>query len=148
VRVAALQSAFLGHLESSRTGASDSERPGAQHRPVPPDTAVSMFGFNCKDPLAGIAPGSRAGEICTHFLGCFTCPNAIITAEPASIARLLKARDHLRTASTYLHPARFEAIYAPLLKILEEDILTRFSAAQIVSATPLCAGLPPIPDLR
>jgi hypothetical protein len=85
VRVAALQSAFLGHLERSRTGASDSERFGAQQRQVPPDTAVSMFGFNCKDPLAGIAPGSRGGEICTHFL---------------------------------------------------------------VTATPLCAGPPPIPDLR
>ncbi len=148
VRVAAIQSALLGHVERSRTGTTDSERPGSQSRPMPPGTAVSMFGFDCKDPLAGIAPGTRAGEICTHFLGCFTCPNAVITAEPASIARLLNARDHLRLSSTYLHPARFEAIYAPLLKILEEDILTRFSAAQIATATPLCASLPPIPELR
>lgn len=150
VRVAALQSAFLGHLEAARTHSGDADPAAPQHPSpsVPPGTAVSMFGFSCKDPLAGIAPGTRPGEICSHFLGCFTCPNAIITPEPASIARLLKARDHLRVASAYLHPARWETIYAPLLKILEEDILTRFSAGELEGATPLCRSLPPIPELR
>lgn len=119
--------------------------PGAA---VPAGTAVSLFGFNCKDPLAGIAPGTRVGELCHHFLGCFTCPNAVITAEPTSLARLLEARDHLCLSATYLHPARFEAIYAPLLKILEEDILTRFSAAELAAATALSRKQPPIPELR
>ena len=46
----------------------------------------------------------------------------------ASLARLLQARDHLQAASSYLHPARWDSIYAPQLRILQEDILTRFSA--------------------
>jgi hypothetical protein len=107
-----------------------------------------MFGFDCKDPFAGIAPGTRAGELCTHFLGCFTCPNAVITADPISIARLVQARDHLRAASTYVHPVRWEAIYKPQLRILEEDILTRFSARELDGAAPLRARLAPIPELR
>jgi hypothetical protein len=115
---------------------------------MPPGTTVSMFGFDCKDPLKGIAPGTRAGEVCTHFLGCFTCPNAVITAEPASLARLLRARDHLRAGSTYLHPARWEAIYAPLLRILEEDILTRFSAHELAAAAALHSSAPSLPELR
>jgi hypothetical protein len=107
-----------------------------------------MFGFDCKDPFAGSAPGTRAGELCSHFLGCFTCPNAVITAEPASLARLLQARDHLRSASDYLHPARWEVIYAPQLRILEEDILTRFSARELAAAAPLREALPSLPELR
>lgn len=31
-------------------------------------TVVSMFGFNCKDAFAGIAPGTRRGELCTQNL--------------------------------------------------------------------------------
>ena len=152
VRVAALQSAFLGHIEQPRANEprpheADAATPSAP-RPMPPGTTVSMFGFDCKDPLEGIAPGTRAGEVCTHFLGCFTCPNAVITAEPASLARLLRARDHLRAGSTYLHPARWEAIYAPLLRILEEDILTRFSAHELAAAAALHSSASSLPELR
>jgi hypothetical protein len=107
-----------------------------------------MFGFDCKDPLAGVAPGTRQGELCANFLGCFTCPNAIITADAASLARLLQARDHLRAAAAQIHPARWEAVYAPLLRILEEDILTRFAASELAGATHHRASLPPLPELR
>ena len=109
---------------------------------------MSMFGFDCKDPLAGVAPGTRPGELCTSFLGCFTCPNAIITSDAASLARLSQAREHLRGATARIHPARWELIYAPLLRILEEDILTRFSGSELASAARLAGTLPPLPELR
>jgi hypothetical protein len=153
VRVAALQSAFLGHVERPKSNAT---LPGKISR-VPPSAsraspsggaAVSMFGFDCKDAFAGIAPGTRRGELCTNFLGCFTCPNAVITTDAASLARLLQARDHINAASGYLHAARWEAIYAPQLRILEEDILTRFSARTFTAAGPLRITLPPLPQLR
>jgi hypothetical protein len=153
VRIAALQRAFLGHI--SRPAAEAERAEGAAPHPssasapaAPRATAVSMFGFDCKDPLAGVAPGTRAGEICTNFLGCFTCPNAIITTDPASIARLLQARDHLRGAAEQIHPARWELIYAPLLRILEEDILTRFAAAELARASHRKGTLPALPELR
>jgi len=110
--------------------------------------SVSMFGFDCKDPLAGIAPGTHRGELCSHFLGCFTCPNAIISPDPASLARILQAREHLQAAASQVHPARFEALYAPLLRILEEDVLTRFSASELAAAIPWRSTLPPLPELR
>ena len=104
-RVAALQSAFLGHIERPLEPEGEIMGP-RESRCVPTGKAVSMFGFDCKDPYSGIAPGSHAGDLCNYFLGCFTCPNAIVTPDPASLARLLKARDHLRSASAYLHPSR------------------------------------------
>ena len=152
VRVAAVQRAFLGHISRPHSGAERADgastlaslsRPDAPRGP-----AVSMFGFDCKDPLAGIAPGTHPGELCTNFLGCFTCPNAIITADAASVARLLQARDHLRAAAGQIHPARWEVVYAPLLRILEEDILTRFAASELAGATHHRASLPALPELR
>ena len=148
-RVAALQSAFVGHFgkhpaESAADPVATPQVPVA----LRPAKAVSLFGFGCKDPLAGTAPGTRSGELCMNFMGCFTCPNAIITPEPAIVARLLQARDHLRAAATTLHPARWRAMYAPQLRILEEDILTRFSAREIAAAEPLLTQLPPLPELR
>jgi hypothetical protein len=107
-----------------------------------------MFGFDCTDPLAGIAPDTHQGELCTNFLGCFTCPNAIITADAASLARLLQARDHLRAAAGQIHPMRWEAIYAPLLRILEQDILMRFTVGELASAARLQSALPALPELR
>jgi hypothetical protein len=153
VRVATLQSAFLGHIEhpspNDRRPSKSKRRPSsAPISTLPAGAVVSMFGFNCKDAFAGVAPGTRRGELCTHFLGCFTCPNAVITADAASMARLLQARDHLRAASGYLHPARWEAIYAPQLRILEEDILTRFSGRELAVAAPLRGTLPSLPELR
>ena len=153
VRVAALQTAFLGHLEHPKgnDGLPNTTRctqSPVSGQPTPATAAVSMFGFDCRDPFAGIAPGTRPGELCTNFLGCFTCPNAVITADAASLARVLHARDHLRAATGHLHPARWEAIYAPALRILEEDILTRFSAKELAAAEPLRGAFSPLPELR
>ena len=153
VRVAALQRAFLGHISRPHSGAEHADGASTLAPPLlrpdsPRGHAVSMFGFDCKDPLAGIAPGTHPGELCTNFLGCFTCPNAIITADAASVARLLQARDHLRAAAAQIHPARWEVVYAPLLRILEEDILTRFAASELASAAHHRASLPPLLELR
>jgi hypothetical protein len=153
VRVAALQSTFLGHIERPTPSvrrrkprgqkAASSEVPRTAGSP-----AVSMFGFDCKDPFAGIAPESRRGQLCTHFLGCFTCPNAIIPSDATTLARLLQARDHLRAASAHVHPARWQAIYRPPLQILEEDILARFGADELAAAEHRQTTLPALPELR
>ena len=148
VRIAALQEAFIEHL----TASTKSPPPVAAASPpsarLPSGELVSMFGFDCKDPLAGTAPGTRQGELCTNFMGCFTCPNAVIAPEPLTVARLLQARDHLRAAAATLHPARWQAFYAPQLRILEEDILPRFAERELAAAESLLPQLPPLLDLR
>ena len=149
-RVVALQSAFVGHIGKYQTPkrAAHPIAPADAQAIQSPAQAVSLFGFGCKDPFAGTAPGTHCGELCTNFMGCFTCPNAIIAPDPSTVARLLQARDHLRAAATTLHPARWRAVYAPQLRILEEDILARFAAREIAAAEPMLAQLTPLPELR
>ena len=155
IRVATLQTAFLEHVRdpsaSSGFAAAQTQQcdvAATRDPQIPAGDAVSMFGFSCKDPFSGVAPGTRAGELCTHFLGCLTCPNAILTHDERTLARLRQARDHLRAASCEIHPARWAAIYAPQLHILEQDILTRFSADEIGEAQRLRGTLPVLPPLR
>lgn len=148
-RIATLQQAFVERLAATPDfSPAQAVAASSSSVAVPPGKTVSMFGFDCTDPLAGTAPGTRRGEVCTSFMGCFTCPNAVIPPQPRTMARLLQARDHLRAAALTLHPARWQAFYAPQLRILEEDILPRFSTRELASAEPLLAQLPPLPDLR
>ena len=39
---------------------------------------ATASGFVCIDPLSGVGEGQRPGRLCTAWLGCFTCPNAVI----------------------------------------------------------------------
>lgn len=150
IRVATLQSAFIGHVREPEVVRSAGAPSGriAQRGATPSGEAVSMFGFSCLDPLAGVAPGSRPGELCTNFLGCLTCPNAVLTHDAHTLARLLQARDHLRAASSQIHPARWSAIYAPQLAILEHDILARFASEEIMEAKRLQGALSSLPPLQ
>jgi hypothetical protein len=151
-RIASLQTAFLGHVcephADTTTATPAVERFQDYKAIVPAGEAVSMFGFSCLDPFSGIAAGTRAGELCSNFLGCLTCPNAILTHDARTVARLLQARDHMQAASAQIHPARWSAIYAPQLAILEHDILARFSAQEIGEAQRLRGTLASLPPLQ
>lgn len=146
-RMAALQSALLGHIEPSVDNP-PALQAAAPAEPPPPGAAVSMFGFSCNDPFSGIAPGTRRGDLCTNFLACLTCPNAVIPTDAPTLARLLHARDHLQAAAAHIHPARWTAIYAPQLRILDEDLLPRFPAAARAEAEGLRLKLSPLLPLR
>jgi hypothetical protein len=107
-----------------------------------------MFGFSCKDPFSGVAPGTHRGSLCTNFLACLTCPNAIIPTDAPTLARLLHAREHLQAAAAHMHPARWAAIYAPQLRILDEDLIPRFPTRERAQAERLRTTLPPLLPLR
>jgi hypothetical protein len=146
VRMAALQSALVGHIEYPAGPPSAPPAPALD--PSALGAAVSMFGFSCKDPFSGVAPGMHRGSLCTNFLACLTCPNAVIPTDAPTLARLLQARDHLQASATHIHPARWAAIYAPQVRILEEDLIPRFPARQRPEAERLRAALSPLLPLR
>lgn len=144
-RIADLQDAFVDRIQQP---AVEALLPKSKLQEPLTQSAVSMFGFDCRDPFSGVAPGSQRGRMCAQFMGCFTCPNAVIPPDPSTLARLLQTRDHFRSAMRVMHPARWNAIYAPQLKILELDILPRFSERDLANASLLISQLPLLPELR
>ncbi|MDX2276173.1 MAG: hypothetical protein NW206_12050 [Hyphomonadaceae bacterium] len=102
---------------------------------------ATASGFVCRDPLAGAGPEQAPGRLCTAWLGCFTCPNAVIPLDLATLTRLMATRAALCDARARLTPERFALIYEPKLAILERDILPRFPDAMQLQARERAAGI-------
>jgi hypothetical protein len=109
---------------------------------------ATASGFTCRDPLAGIAPGQQRGRLCSAWLGCFTCPNAVIPLDVDTLARLLRSRDALIVARMTVAADRWDLLYAPKLEILERDILPRFPARFLSKAATLVPSLPQLPPIE
>ncbi|MEL4382757.1 hypothetical protein, partial [Shewanella algae] len=96
--------------------------------------------------LAGVAEGQRKGELCTAWLGCFTCPNAVIPLNEDVLVRLLATRAALTDARAAMAPERWRLLYAPKLEILERDILPRFCEAMLEAVSRM--SLPQLPPVE
>lgn len=118
----------------------------AETHPARP--AETVFGFGCKDPLSGIAQGSKKGTTCEQFFGCSTCSGAIVILDdPKVVAKLRATAAHLRkersraAAEGWL--LRFQALWEVTLRVLELDLLPlitdemhALASQQIVPALP------------
>ncbi|HKU28270.1 MAG TPA: hypothetical protein VJQ54_22575, partial [Candidatus Sulfotelmatobacter sp.] len=100
------------------------------------------FGFGCKDPFAGLAPGSEPGRMCLQFFRCATCPGALIPVDDIRVvARLLSASEALRQARQQSiregWTMRFEVMYGPVQAILDQEILPILGEAIVERARQL-----------
>lgn len=123
---------------------STTERPKAVQTRTDSPPVQTVFGFGCKDPLLGIAPGSRAGEHCLQFSRCATCTGAIVVVDdPLVVSRIVGAREALVSAQKRSFSegwsARFQAHYAPVLAIIEKDLLPAISDGVLQRAMALPA---------
>jgi hypothetical protein len=110
----------------------------------------TVTGMLCRDPLAGVAKGSLAGETCLKWLECCHCPNAIIVKDdPAIVARIVRAVTSLRemrevaasSADAFQH---FESAFRPTLHVIESQILPQISKKVRERAEQIAATLPAI----
>ena len=109
---------------------------------------ASASGFTCRNPLEGVAPGQQRGRLCTAWLGCFTCPNAVIPLDIDTLARLLRSRDALAAAKVTVASDRWGLLYGPKLEILERDILPRFPQNLLAAASGLVPSLSQMPPIE
>jgi hypothetical protein len=93
---------------------------------------------NCRDPLNSPQPGQRKGHICTLFLACLSCPNALYFLE--DLPRVIALRDHLISIRDTMNKQAWADLYEDSLKILNDDIIGAFSEKQIAEATVKAAG--------
>ena len=106
---------------------------------------ATASGFICRDPLSGIAPGQRKGKLCTFWLGCFTCRNAVIPREAETLARILRTHQALVDARPRVALDRWQLLYAPQLEIIERDILPEFPADVRAAASAMVDRMPELP---
>ena len=146
-RVRKAQALAIGRLQARfvEMVRGDAESPPGME--VLPDLRhATAAGFICSDPLAGVAEGQRKGELCTAWLGCFTCPNAVIPLNEDVLVRLLATRAALTDARAAMAPERWRLLYAPKLEILERDILPRFCEAMLEAVSRM--SLPQLPPVE
>jgi hypothetical protein len=148
IELGRLQAKFVEAIRSRDIGLSNGRSKRDQSSPIVSAQHATASGFVCADPLAGIAPGQSKGKLCTAWLGCFTCPNAVIPLEADTLARLIRMRDTLREARTRLAPDRWHLLYEPKLEILERDVLPRFPSAVHAAAIKLVETTPPVPPIE
>lgn len=95
-------------------------------------SAETLFGFRCKDPLAGVADGSRPGVACPKFQQCSGCSGALVVVDdPSNVARLISAADHLSLERERSikegWSKRFDLLYQPTIDVLRNDIFPAIS---------------------
>lgn len=116
-------------------------------------TYQTLFGMDCKEPLNSPIPTARKGLPCLEFLSCAVCPNALIVKDSkVSVARILKAMSSLedlktRVAADADMQLRFNALYAPVLSVIKEDIIPKISRKAIRDAESILADIPELPVL-
>ncbi|MDR6493183.1 hypothetical protein J2797_003079 [Paraburkholderia terricola] len=104
--------------------------------------ADTVFGFRCRNPLSGIAPGSTAGQTCMQFMRCATCPGSIIPVDdPTIVARLLEALNALENARERSlsegWSRRYELLYEPTRLILLSEIIPVIHSSVLEAARDL-----------
>ncbi|WP_434077647.1 tyrosine-type recombinase/integrase [Pseudomonas aeruginosa] len=115
--------------------------------------AETVLGFGCRNLYEGVAAGSIKDQACLQFLSCAVCPNALVLVDDhKSIARIIRAQKHLnklKQASVFNSDAqaRFEAVYHPILRIIEDEILPKVSKSIVASAELASRDLPNLPAM-
>jgi hypothetical protein len=103
---------------------------------IPADT---LFGFQCKNPFSGIAPGSSKEALCINFTGCSTCPGSIIPLDNYKIiAKLVASLEQLKlTRKRALESGwieRYKVFYEATERDIEETILPRVHPSILAKA--------------
>jgi hypothetical protein len=112
------------------------------------ESSSQGVGFACADPMQGRSPRARPGELCPEWLWPVTDPGLVIPNDARYVARVLQLQRHLRQARHEMRADRFNLVYLPLLEVIDDEILPRFSDVQVVQRAAVMVGtLTPLPDL-
>jgi hypothetical protein len=86
----------------------------------------------CRNPLNSPQPGQRKGHMCTLFLACLTCPNALFFQE--DLPRVIAFANHLNSLKKTMSKQTWDELYSKQLRILDEEIIGAFSEKDIADA--------------
>lgn len=119
---------FQGEMVQLSIRKPSENKPRGHSEHSSPSLVDTVFGFGCKDPLAGLHPGSTKGKTCLQFAGCATCPGAMIILDnPKVVARLMATSYALEETKKRAIAEgwwlRYELLYEETRQILSMEIL-------------------------
>ncbi len=131
---------FQGELISMSMSSGLHANATDQFASISKNLSQTVFGFLCRDPLAGLATGSVRGQLCEHFQQCATCPGAIVPLDdPKIVGRLLDSLDQLlnRRADAEVEGwvRRFDLLYGATISILQDELIQKVSPAIMDAAS-------------
>jgi len=98
--------------------------------------------------MEGRSPRARPGELCPEWLWPLTDPGLVIPNDARYLARVLQLQRYLQHAWHQTRADRFKLVYLPLLDLIGDEILPRFTDVQVLQdAKLLLDKLAPLPDL-
>jgi hypothetical protein len=89
-----------------------------------------------------------SGEMVRTVIAAFADPHLIFEGSREKAARILQLKEHLEYSRGRLHEARWLAVCDPLLQLLNLEILPRFNADVLESASRLVSSMPPLPPIQ
>jgi hypothetical protein len=89
-----------------------------------------------------------SGEMTRTVIAAFANPHLIFEGSREKAARILQLREHLEYSRGRLHEARWLAVCDPLLQLLNLEVLPRFNADVLESASRLVSSMPPLPPIQ
>lgn len=102
-----------------------------------PDTAdagAATPGWGCVDPYDSPVPGETPGALCGAFGQCPSCPHGTLDrTSPYSLVRNLQLREEIDRAHDYLTHTRWEAVFVPVRRALDEVWLPLFQDPKVIS---------------
>ncbi|WP_423596465.1 hypothetical protein [Roseateles sp. MS654] len=130
---------FQGELSSRKLGVEKATQPWGADTSSFSGSSQTVFGFQCKDPLGGLDGVSAKGKLCVNFSRCSTCPGALVPLDdPAVVGRILSAgialKDAREDAIRRGWLKRFNIVYEPTRKIIEEEIIPKVPAHALKAA--------------
>jgi len=138
-------SKFQGELISYAIDSKEGQINSPKERISKRGAASTVFGFECKDPFAGLDGTSPIGSRCMNFTRCSTCPGALVPLDDTRVvARILAAKLAIEKARGEAERhgwiERYNLLYADTLLIITDMILPAVSPAVRSKAQDLMAS--------
>lgn len=119
---------FQGELVRGRVGVQRTQEQVVDSAQPVLAPAETVFGFQCKDPVAGLDGRTPRGSVCLSFTRCSGCHGALVPVDDASIvAKILGAQGALENARARAMTEgwwpRYRALYEDTRRIIATEVL-------------------------
>lgn len=91
------------------------------------NVGAENVGFSCKSPIIN-------KNVCINWMAELTNPELIIPSNSQYLSRIIALRNAITTAKKIMNNERFSLLYEPILHVIGQDILPKFSTELIIES--------------